>query len=214
MILIKSLIFIGLVGISALAARMDGGGKPKTPEWVEKALCIFPFVLATWPYAGYYCAIGAAGVAGPAMGHGQYFLARIIEAVDPERIDFIVRLFFGEDPRCRAEFVTLRGLGYDELSPDQRAAIKLRMDQYGMDRLYRRNVFGMFIGGCVIGLPAAGVALWFGAWLPALYLSLTGFVKAAAYHFCYKIFKSTEQAEWTNGGGRGGLAAAAFLHGI
>lgn len=213
-LLIKACIFLFITGLGALAARMDGGGKPKTPEWVEKALVIFPFVICTWPYAGYYCAIGGIGLAGPAMGHGQYFLRRLGEAVAPERVDFIVRLFFGEDPRSRMEFYTLRGLDYSELSPEQRAAIQRAMDNYGMDRLYRRCVFGMFLGGCVIGLPAAGVALYFGAWLPALYLSLTGFIKAAAYHYSYKIFKSTEQAEWANGGGRSALAAAAYIHGF
>lgn len=208
MILIKTCIFLFITGLGALAGRMDGGGKPRTPEWVERALVIFPFVICTWPYAGYYCAIGGLGIVGPVMGHGQYFLARLVKYVSPERIDFIVAWFYGPDPRCNIKYYDSNHI------PTAMALLKQDMEAYGMDRLYRRCVFGMFVGGCVIGLPAACVALWFGAWVPALYLSLTGFVKAGAYHFSYKFFKATEQAEWANGGGRSALAAAAYLHGI
>ena len=208
---LAGIFFIQNLVLGAILGRMDGGGGPKTPELVERLLIMAYFVVACVPYAGWASPIALAGAAGIATGHGMYFLALVVKAIEPERFDFIVRLFFGEDPRAAYKFCHLVDKKPFELRPDQLADIQAAMNSYGMKRLYWRCVFGMFVTGTIVGLPAALVCLYYGAWLPALALSLTGVVKAAAYPIAYRFFQSTVPAEYGNGGGRTALALVALL---
>ena len=190
--------FLYLVNVfnGAWLGRMWGGGKPSLPRWLKGSLIMSYFVLGCYPFAHYYAIIAALGIFGVSTGHGQYFLARIVKTIEPEKVDPIVTLFFGKDPR------TLPSL----LQPTQN-----HLNNYGMTKLYWRCVFGMFVTGQLVGLPAMVLAIIFHAWIPALFFSLTGLAKAISYIISYKIWKNTEGAEWINGGLRTALALTVFI---
>lgn len=187
---------IKVIFLGAVYGRLDGGGIAKVSEWVERSLIMFFFVLACTPFAGLWSLLAYAGVIGIATGHGQYFLARTVKHISPERLDFIVRLFFGQDPRTKYT---------------QKDNIEAAIAAYGNNRLYWRCVFGMFVTGSFVGLPAVIISLCFGAFTPALWLSLTGVVKALAYMTGYALFKNTESAEYINGAGRNVLCLGAIF---
>lgn len=185
--LLAALFFVQNTILGGFFARMDGGGGPKTPEIVERFLCMTYFVLGCLPFAGVYALAAYIGVVGIATGHGQYFLARTLKAIKPERFDFIVAWVFGADWRVQFE--------------KDHVFSQVEIDRYFTvirQALYRRCVFGMFVTGTLIGLPAAILSLVFGQWIGLLFL-LTGVVKAAAYVFGYEVFRSTLIAEWVNG---------------
>jgi len=179
-----ALIAIKVILLGAVYGRLDGGGIAKCKEWIERSLIMFFFVLACAPFAGYYALFAYLGVAGIATGHGQYFLDRTAKFIKPQGVDPFVVLFFGSDPRT-------------ERLKNYHHGIK----QYGEIKLYWRNVFGMFVTGSLVGVPAFLVAMVFGQYAGALFL-LTGVVKALAYMVGYKFWKKTEPAEYINGGGR------------
>lgn len=155
------------------------------------------FILACIPYAGWWSVLGGLSILGIVTGHGQYFLQRQWKRINPERLDFIVQWFFGKDPRT-LEFVPL--------DPETGE----------IEALYWRNVFGMFVTGLAVGLPAVVVLLFSGAYFPAILLSLTGVAKAGAYMIAHKIGGAHENpiAEALNGGFRSWLCALAFLVGV
>jgi hypothetical protein len=187
------------VVLGAWFARMDGGGWPKAPEIIERLLVMSFFVIACAPFAGWRSLVTLLGTAGIATGHGQYFLARLLRAIRPEFFDFIVRPFFGPD--WRTQF------------PDGHVFTDEEQAFYAAElfpRLYARCVFGMFVTGTMVGLPAALLAAWYGQYDAALLFSLTGVAKALAYILAWRFFKDTEHAEWTNGGLRTALALAAL----
>lgn len=217
MILFGILIAFYVVAAGAVLGRIDGSGDgvilvKDLPEWVERSLIMFFFVMACAPFAGAYALFSYAGVVGIATGHGQYFLSRAVKYMGrkpdgsrgtSERVDPFVRLFFGQDPRTDTKFNTLSGAA-------QTNAIRAAMNDYGMTKLYWRCVFGMFATGTLVGLPALVVSVSFGAYLPAVFFALTGVVKALAYMIGYKIFNNTESAEYINGGGRNVLCLLAI----
>lgn len=177
------------------AGRMDGGATPKTPEWFERFLVMAPIVAF-----GFACGIGPgitsiAGTVGVATGHGQFFLARLIKAVKPEATDFLIRPFFGEDPRCRKEFVALRGVSHDALSPDQREAIKHVMETYGMRKLYWRCVAGLAITGGLVTLPLALAVLIQHKFLLAAVIVLVGVQKPLGYMLGNYLY-TTNRTNW------------------
>lgn len=180
---------IKVVFLGAIYGRLDGGGLANVREWSERSLIMFFFVLACAPFAGLWALLAYLGAIGLATGHGQYFPSLTIKYIKPQGVDFIVKLFYGTDPR------TVNG----------------DADVYGMKKLARRARFGMFVTGTLVGLPACIIALCFGAFVPALLFSLTGVVKAFAYSIGYKYFKSTEIAEYVNGGGRNLLCLIAIF---
>lgn len=182
--------------IGAVTARMDGGGLIRTHEWVERTLCIAPFVAVCIPYAGWYSLLAYLGVVGLLLGHGQYFLNLTPRFCSPERIDPLVKIFFGEDPRTNKDFEGYTAGVYDEYF---KSLMQKRILTYGKNKLYWRCVFGMFIGGSLVGLPAAVLALCFSDIYTALILSTTGFVKSFAYMYGHYFFNNTESAEYMNG---------------
>lgn len=202
--------------LGAVWGRVDGGGIAKVNEWLERSLIMFYFVLACAPFAGLYALWAYAGVLGIATGHGQYFLNRAIKYLGDradgskgtyERVDPVVRLLFGRDPRTDTKYA---GLDKDV----QFIQIKKAMEEYGTTKLYWRNVFGMFCTGFFVGLPAAILAACFQQWVVVGLMLLTGPVKALAYVVGYQLFNNTESAEYINGGLRTALCVAAVLSNI
>lgn len=208
MIILYFLGFAALCALGGLFARMDGGGKPETPEIVERLLCISFFVAACVPSVGWWSVLALAGIYGLATGHGQYFLSLAIRPVDGERMDFIVRQFFGRDPRTSHEFLHLRGEKWANATEADHARLKFLVAEYGNDRLFWRNMCGHVVTGTLVGLPAALVVLCHGEFAAAAVLSLTGVVKAASYYFNRPF---TAPAEWCNGTFRTALALSAFV---
>lgn len=211
MITFAALMTIYCVAMGAVFGRVDGGGIAKVSEWVERTLVMFSFVASCSVFAGLYSLTAYAGVLGIATGHGQYFLARVAKYIEPEKVDILVRLFFGLDPRSEDRFKKLKGISQDALSSSERAEIEKAMHDYGMSKLYWRCLFGMFVTGTLVGLPAAAVAVYFGHYLYALLFGMTGLAKSIAYAFGYEVFGNTESAEATNGGLRTLLCVAVVL---
>lgn len=177
-----------MCGLGAWFARMDGGGWPKTPEILERLLCMSFFVVACIPVAGVIAPLALVGMVGITTGHGQYFLERMQKYIKPETLDFIVSLFFGKDIRTRAKYANgLEGTTF--------------YAEYGdnYNKLYWRNLFGMFVTGTLVGLPAGIIFMVNGLPLMGLLLSLTGVVKSLAYCISWETTRGTELAEWLNG---------------
>lgn len=178
-------------------SRMDGGGKPRTPEIVEKILCGIPYTLIgfllAWPI-GIICLAAAWG--GRALGHGQYFLALGCKALSSERYDFILGLFFPPDPRTDIRFEALRDIDEDKLTYEQRNMIANAMTVYGMDRLWIRCFVGLCISGLLVtAIPALFLALYGHLWFAGA-LVLSGLLKGP----CYALGRGkTEIGELLNG---------------
>lgn len=171
----------------AIFYRMRGGA-PKWPQPTEQMLfCViylFALLMSTpWPLAlaGY-----ALSVAGCCTGHGQYFLALKVKAIKPERLDFIVRFFYGRDPRTTV------------VAPENDPLILVLMKDYDLERLYMRCLFGLAVTGLAVTL-APGIILSLHAPVPGVMLALSGVLKAPAYHISQKLTKSTELAEYLTG---------------
>lgn len=215
--LIKSLIALGTAiatGLGALFGRMDGGGGPKVPEIVERLLIMSFFVIACIPFAEWWSLLALVGALGVITGLGQYFLEVAVKAIEPEKIDVVVKLLFGKDPRTEERFAIARGVAPPDLLrlyPNVYRNLIESMGRYGFKKLYWRCVFGLGLRGQIVGLPAMILALVYGAWLSAFFFSLVGIFTSFAYMIAWKVFKSTEHAEWFNGGFRTLLAMSAFV---
>lgn len=170
-------------------SRMDGGAPIKTPELVERILCFIPYLITCFLMTPYAALCAAPGLFGRALGHGQYFLNRMKKIVEPEKLDFIVRLFHGRDPR--------------ETNPDSRPTIA-------------RQLTGLAVTGLAVALlPTIAGFVTQGPASPVPYLLLaTGPGKAAAYYLGHKLYlycvkkeyklpkhldESTEFGEYLNG---------------
>lgn len=203
----------------AIHGRIDGGGIAKVSEWVERTLVMSGFVMAAVLFSDWWGLLAYAGVVGIATGHGQYFLNRAVKYIGDkpdgkkgsyERVDPIVRLLFGKDPRTDTKFANM---------PKAEQVISMRgeMEVYGMTRLYWRNVFGMFVTGSLVGLPAAIISVCFGQYQCAAIFACTGIAKAIAYVIGYRFFvkkenpSGTEAAEYINGGLRNVICLAVIL---
>lgn len=174
--------------LGAIFARMDGGGIVKTPEAVERALCMSFFILACVPSAGFLSVLALLGTFGIATGHGQYFPTCVKQTVKPEFFDFLVRPFFGEDPR-------------NQLLP------------YSDSLLYMRNAFGMFVTGSIVGLPAALLCIATGNFY-GIAMLFTGVAKTLGYHLGFKLTGRTEAGEYLNGALRTLLCMITFIGGL
>lgn len=188
--------FVPVCLLCGLFARMDGGGKPDTPELVERLLCMSPFLVAAYFINPWLVPVALLGIFGIATGHGQYFMQMMIKAIKPERFDFIVKIFYGNDPRTLPDFGDLTEF-----------AQGCRVNNYGRRRLLRRCVFGMFVTGSIVGLPLAIGCLALGHYIEAALFACTGLVKAYVY---YITRPNTVPAEWINGILRTALALAAM----
>lgn len=192
--------FLYAIGINAVLGRIDGGGIIKMKEWLERLLIMGFFVMAASTFAGWFGLLAAIGVFGIATGHGQYFLNRAIKPIEPEKLDAIVRLFFGDDPRTNEKYNYIRGKIFSE---NDIPKLREEIAAYGLHKLYWRNVFGMVVTGSVVGLPAALLAILYGQWYAAALFSMTGVLKAIAYMLGWHLRHSTVVAEYINGGLRG-----------
>ena len=102
-------------------------------------------------------------------GHGQYFPDLQAKYLTPERLDFLLRPFFGKDPRTMPTN-WIAGGTYATDADFYHWAIT----HYGWDKLRWRCFCGMALTGLAVTLPA-GIAL-----MNPL-LALSGIVKALGY---------------------------------
>lgn len=211
MILFLTLLTIYFIFWGAISGRLDGGGLvADVKEWLERILVMFAFVLACAPFAGFYAFFSLIGVAGIATGHGQYFLSLAVKAIEPEFFDFVVRLFFNQDPRTAKKFTVWRNEKWLIAPQSIKDEVLKDMNAYGLKKLYWRCVFGMFVTGSIVGLPAFILAIYFEKSYGTLFL-LTGVVKSLSYMTAWKFFKNTEAAEYMNGGGRNALCSIVIV---
>lgn len=191
-----TLLSLKWVFLGAIFGRIDGGGITKIPEWLERLLVMSAFVIACAPFAGAWSLAALIGTIGIATGHGQYFSSGTPKAVSPEKVDGVLTWLFGKDPRTSDEFKQWRDDNYINAPQPVKDKIHLIMQDYGRNRLYWRNVAGMFLTGQLVGLPAAILAVIFGFW-PGLLFLTTGMIKAGSYSI-----RNTEVSEYLNGAGR------------
>lgn len=192
------LLLILTVGYGALTARLDGAGT--LPKALSRFLCILPFVLGCYFFAEWYSLVALLGVFGIATGHGQYFLDTQNKAMSREFFDKVVSLFFGNDPRVNSFFLYYRDDRW-KFAPDTvKEFLKLDIDRYGRKKLYWRCLFGMFVTGSLVGIPAAilSAAFCLPLFVIVTFLS-TGLIKALSYFIGHRFFNSTEYAEFING---------------
>lgn len=206
------LIASSVILATAWASRMDGGGPPKTPEIVERLIVMLPVLAYSSLYGWIAMAISSIGVFGRATGHGQFFLSRMIKAISPEFFDFLLRPFFGRDPRTLDEFADLRDLRVEEIPVERLKEINAAVDAYGYNRLYWRCVAGMSVTGAIVTLPLAGILIAAGEVLSPMIVLVAGAQKGLSYmigyHLCVKswnrnfpmyLHDDTEIAEFLNG---------------
>lgn len=171
-VFLLSALFILCCFSGALYGRMDGGGPPKTPEIVERLLCISFFVAPAIQAGGWWGLLAIFGMVGLAVGHGPYFLERILKGLggDMPGVDFIVRIFFGRD--WRAQFPESYVFTTDE---------EIFYEESVYKDLLKRNLFGLFLTGLLVGLPAGIVCISCGEVGAGCALMLTGIIKAGSY---------------------------------
>lgn len=101
------LLTVGFSIIWAKLSRMCGGGNPKLPFGLDQHIYATPYLLLSvlinpviafnsclLHFFSYFTAL-----LGKRQGHGQYFdLGKWTKKIKAEKIDPIVRLFFGKDP--------------------------------------------------------------------------------------------------------------------
>lgn len=157
--------------LGGFISRLHGGGFMNVNRWLRNALWSLPFaVLIGLSNGGFMLCVLTFVLCflGKTTGHGQYFLSRTVKKIEPEKIDFLIKPFFGSDPRTKEGDVSLNMAGY------------------GMDKLYRRNVTGLCVGG-LFSVLGAVCAMLFISPLCALILATGGALKGAAYMIGYKF---------------------------
>lgn len=137
----------------------------KAPKVVKNLAWGLPFGWVAYDIhgviIGLLVGLACAGLKG--LGHGQYMsLGTVWKPISPERVDFIVRLWFGIDPR------TVSPLGE-------------RVD------LYERCLAGLAVVGLAAVLPCV-IALSFANPLAAFILAIGGMSKAIAYAIGWEVY--------------------------
>lgn len=198
-IFIIALIFVLSCFAGAQYARMDGGGGPKTPELTERLLCIGPFVAPAIFSGGWWGLLALIGMVGLAIGHGPYFLDRLLKGLggDMPGVDFIVRWIFGPD--WRAQFPENHIFTTDE---------EIFYQESVYPGLLKRNLFGLSLSGFLVGAPAGIICICFGDIGAGISLMLTAFIKPWAYWISYP---DTKPGELLNGTVRSALALVVLL---
>lgn len=161
-------------------------------------ITLYAFGIPHWLNALTY----AAAVGACCLGHGQwqslkYWLRAIGGA---ERLDFIVRLFYGRDPR-----------DVPAGTPDY--IVEAFCRAYGLERLERRGMLGMALSGVAVSLAPGAALIAYGHVIPGLLVLAGGGLKSYAYKFSWDNFDGTEIAEWLTGffTWSGPIAAASFV---
>ena len=139
-----------------ILSRMCGGGFVKLPYGLDQWLYAFPFAILGYLSIGWWGVLlaGIFAFLGKRTGHGQYMdLGSWTGIVKPERLDLIVKWFFGKDPN----------------KTHQGAGSKVR------------DFFGLCVTGAFTALGAS-IALALGGhlWL-SLIVFLGGAAKGVAY---------------------------------
>jgi len=152
----------------AFWARVDGGGIIDTPNWFERLMCALPFLGygAVNAFADfgdnhetYWALLCILPYLLMGMDPGSYFSSRQAKLMDsePGAIDWIVRIFFGPDPRITS----------------------ISRPSIGRVRL------GMFLTGLAQVLGPLIYALIIEDYFSAIMFFLAGFGRAVAYAVFY-----------------------------
>lgn len=163
--------------------RMKGGAPPKLPYGLDAWVYAVPFAILGGLIGGW---LGVLLGLFPAflsarLGHGQYLNPPVWANTNPrspEKIDFLVKLFFGKDPKTTNE--------YKNASHSDRDII---LREYGENKSYWRSLLGMSLTGFVSVLGLLPLCLYNGDISMFFGLLITGFVsKGLAYAIGWKIF--------------------------
>lgn len=202
---IISLFIFALSMIGARVSRMCGGGAPKLPYGLDQHIFALPWgavglILGIWfvdlsfymipSYVTTFVIAYGSAFLGKRIGHGQYFdLATSLKHITAEKIDFLLRPFFGKDAATTG-------------NPENSS--------------YIRDLVGLSLTGTVVSLGISILAFIAGHYLFFTILLLTSTAKGVVYAVCRKypnLFQSgletigaefthdkeTEIAEFVNG---------------
>lgn len=153
-------------------SRMNGGAPPKLPLGLDAWVFAIPFGILGAITCGLYGFLGAYFTAflGKRLGHGQYMvLPYSFKLISAEKIDFIVKQFFGDDPR-----VTTRN----------KDNLKQNIDLYGTSKLKKRNLCGLAATNFVVALGSTVCLLLAGHFVLGLAVLLGNTVGKPLGYFC------------------------------
>lgn len=158
-------ILLALPFLGALLSRISGGMKPTLPGKLAQCLYSLLYFAAplclgfAWPWS---VLAGGMAFVGKITGHGQYMdLGSWLLKTSPERVDFIVKWIFGDDPNVTQTTI---------LQPGN----------------YWRDFFGLAVTGmlCAFGLFLA--LCFHGLFVPAFVVLAGGAAKSLAYDAGWK----------------------------
>lgn len=190
--MLETIIAVGTTVVTTMLMmilyRMHGGMPPKLP-WKFDEILIGAIIAAPIYFMfGWQSAIvvGLWAAVLKVKGHGQYmnlkFLPPWPRRIKPEDWDIFLKPVFGVDPRTTKD--------YGGLHHSTKAK---RIRDYGLSKLYRRCVAGLFISGASVGVGLSVVLALQGWLLMALAVFFGyGFSKAVAYPIGWKIFPNSQ----------------------
>jgi len=171
----------------------DDKSRKYAPHPIPQILLSFPFAYASYAVSWQAAAIVLVlTVIAFVLGHGQYFPQMMAKKIKPERIDFLVKLFFSDDPRTKDFPMNLQ-----KTKQNERAYYDRLINDYGRDKLSWRCFTGMALTGLAVTLPAGVVTF-------NPLLAISGILKAPSYVIAMKIKpddgdKAIEYAEYITG---------------
>lgn len=168
----------------AFLTRTAGGARPDLPWGLDQWFYAIPYGIFSYlickeiPFVNEY--VGAllaytGAFLGKRWGHGDYMALPYSPTKGPgtEWGDFIVRLFFGPDPR---------------LSGDEAEANTIRIQMYGPTKLKYRNYMGLSLSGLFPALITV-ILLLLGGYIGwAILLAVFSIAKSVAYIIGWEIF--------------------------
>jgi len=188
---IKAIMLLFAFLYGGFVSRWHGGGFFSFSKAIKNIAWSLPLALVSlwgfhslgydwyWSAAAFVVSMALCFL-GKTTGHGQWFLYGMIIAITPEKLDFIVRMIFGKDPRTFNKYSEWRDDKWKNAPEEIAGEIAQDIAEYGENRLYWRN----FTGLALVGFTAVSglfVSLLFVNVYAALTVLMGGLMKAPSY---------------------------------
>lgn len=170
-------------------ARMNGGAPPVLPEAVDRLLALSAIIIFSFHIGPVEGIVSLLGIPLIGAGPGQYFLKMNIKFITAERVDPLLRPFFGLDPRTIG--VTEGNLKEWRNDRDRMTRLADLVLAYGKRRLWVRNVCGLALVGLAPVLPVVVASLFHMKLTSAALIALAGLWMGPAYVIGQQIAKTS-----------------------
>lgn len=184
-------------------ARMNGGAPPMLPEAIDRLLALSPLIVFAFYVGPIEGLISLLGIPLIGAGPGQYFLRLERKFITAERVDPLLYMVFGRDPR------TVDVSNYNKRAWNADTGMLGRLDDlidaYGETRLWMRCACGLALVGLVPVVPVVGVCLFHVELTSAALIALAGLWMGLAYaigqqiartEFGQSIMYMSQDTEW------------------